>query len=393
MTTRSTLFYALVCCAIPAAVGLVSSCATVIVDPSYSSDGGTNPTTGDGGNPNNSLSTFSAKVADTFEFPPETSLLAEAQRRWKRDPHYMTLNGNYYMFIAGSDSSSLAERWSLSYYKDTVVPGARSPWTLLFEGPTSTSWDKYDLMAPFATYRQTDGWTLYYAANGDPSKPDYVLQIGRATGADLSKLVRATQPVIGTPNFTGATPDTARPDAYGATDPCVFVDGTDVYMYYAGLDCGSGVCKFQILRSKSPDGGSSFPPGDVVMSGRSGVAEEAGGVAGPSIVKIGSQYVMAYTAVKDIPQKDRKSIRNALATGTVGMAVSADGKTFQSGTKTGAALVPQLAGFSSFRSEGAFSPSLYLDGNVLRGWVSGLKNDANGTYFGIVSTELTEAKP
>ncbi len=391
MTTRSTLLYALVCFAIPAA-GVLSSCAMVgVVDPGNPGDGPGMPT-GDGGTPNNSLSTFSAKVADTFEFPPETSLLAEAQRRWKRDPHYMSLTGNNYMFIAGSDASAISERWSLSYYKDTAVPGARSPWTLLFEGPTSTSWDKFDLMAPFATYRQTDGWTLYYAANGDPSKPDYVLQIGRATGTDLSKLVRATQPVIGTPNFTGATPDMARPDAYGATDPCVLVDGTDVYMYYAGLDCGSGACKFQILRSKSPDGGTSFPPGDVVLSGRSGVAEEAGGVAGPSIVKFNGQYVMAYTAVKEIPQKDRKSIRNVLATGTVGLAMSADGKTFQPGTKTGAALVPQLAGFSSFRSEGAFSPSLYVDGNVVRGWVSGLKNDANGTYYGIVSADLTEMK-
>ncbi len=392
MTTRSTLLYALVCFAIPAA-GVLSSCAMVgIVDPG-NPDGGTINPTGDGGNQNNSLSTFSAKVADTFEFPPETSLLAEPQRRWKRDPHFMSQSGNFYMFIAGSDATAISERWSLSYYKDTAVPGARSPWTLLFEGPTSTSWDKLDLMAPFATYRQTDGWTVYYAANGDPSKPDYVLQIGRASGSDLSKLVRATQPVIGTPNFTGATPDMARPDAYGATDPCVFVDGTDVYMYYAGLDCGSGVCKFQILRSKSSDGGTSFPPGDVVLSGRSGVAEEAGGVAGPSIVKFNGQYVMAYTAVKDIPQKDRKSIRNALATGTVGMAVSADGKTFQPGTKSGGALVPQLAGFSSFRSEGAFSPSIYVDGNVVRGWVSGLKNDANGTYYGIVSTDLTEIKP
>ena len=168
------------------------------------------------------------------------------------------MTGNNYLFIAGSDSTTTAERWSLSYYKDPAVPTARSPWMLMFDGPTSTGWDKLDIMAPFASYRQADGWTVYYAANGDSSKPDYVLQIGRATSADLSKFSRAPQPVIGTPNFTGATPDTARPDAYGATDPWVLVDGTNVYMYYAGLDCGSGSCKFQILRSKSPDGGTSL---------------------------------------------------------------------------------------------------------------------------------------
>jgi hypothetical protein len=128
------------------------------------------------------------------------------------------------------------------------------------------------------------------------------------------------------------------------------------------------------------------------LSGRAGVPEEAGGVAGPSIIKYNKQYVMAYTAVKDIPQKDRKSIRSALATGTVGMAASSDGKTFQVGTKAGVALVPQLAGFSSFRSEGAYSPSLFMEGTAVRGYVSGLKNDANGTYYGIGSAELTEIK-
>ena len=391
MTTRSKLLYALVFLFPPATIGLYADCAQpVIYD--QQTDGGTN-TDSDGGTINPSLSTWTAKVADPFEFPSETSIIAEKDRRWKRDPHYLTVTGNNYLFIAGSDSTTTAERWSLSYYKDPAVPTARSPWMLMFDGPTSTGWDKLDIMAPFASYRQADGWTVYYAANGDSSKPDYVLQIGRATSADLSKFSRAPQPVIGTPNFTGATPDTARPDAYGATDPWVLVDGTNVYMYYAGLDCGSGSCKFQILRSKSPDGGTSFPPGEVVLSGRAGVPEEAGGVAGPSVILRNGQYTMAYTAVKDIPTKDRKSIRNALATGTVGVAVSADGKAFQIGTKSGAALVPQLAGFSSFRSEGAFSPSLFVDGNTVRAYVSGLKNDANGTYFGIGSAELTEVKP
>jgi hypothetical protein len=63
------------------------------------------------------------------------------------------------------------------------------------------------------------------------------------------------------------------------------------------------------------------------------------------------------------------------------------------GTKSGAALVPQLAGFSSFRSEGSFSPTLYVDGTTVRGYVTGLKNDVNGVYYGIGSIELTEVKP
>ena len=114
-------------------------------------------------------------------------------------------------------------------------------------------------MAPFATYRQTDGWTLYYAANGDPSKPDYVLP-DRA--CDGSRPVEAGSRHPAGDWHAKLHWSDAR---YGSVlmrmerpIPCVFVDGTDVYMYYAGLDCGSGVCKFQILRSKSPDGGSSF---------------------------------------------------------------------------------------------------------------------------------------
>lgn len=389
MTTRSNLVYALVFLCAP--LGLYASCAEATIYDQLV-DGGSN-TDSDGGTVNPSLSTWTAKVADPFEFPSETSIVADKDRRWKRDPHYVTANGTNYLFIAGGDSSTTAERWSLSYYKDAAVPTKSSTWTMMFDGPTSTSWDKLDVMAPFASYRQADGWTIYYAANGDSTKPDYVLQIGRATSSDLKSFSRASQPVIGTPNFTAGSPDSSRPDAYGATDPWILVDGSNVYMYYAGLDCGSGTCKFQILRSKSNDGGTSFPPGEVVLSGRSGVPEEAGGVAGPSIILRNGQYTMAYTSVKDIPTKDRKSIRNALATGTVGVAVSSDGKTFQIGTKSGAALVPQLAGFSSFRSEGAFSPTLYLDGNTVRGFVSGLKNDVNGVYYGIGSVELTEVKP
>ena len=108
MTTRSKLLYALVFLCTPATIGLYADCAQpVIYD--QQTDGGTN-TDSDGGTINPSLSTWTAKVADPFEFPSETSIIAEKDRRWKRDPHYLTVTGNNYLFIAGSDSTTTAER-------------------------------------------------------------------------------------------------------------------------------------------------------------------------------------------------------------------------------------------------------------------------------------------
>lgn len=388
MNTHSTLCWTLLCFATPAFLGQLLGCAKpVIIDQPNSDDGGTDLGT-DGST--NGLSVFSARLPDTFEFPSEYKPIPpEAQRYWKRDPHYLSVDGSKYLFIAGSDANRLNERWSLSFYKDPAMVSKTSGWALMFDGPSSTSWDKNDVMAPFVSFNVVDGWTTYYAASGDPTKPPWVFQIGRAVGIDLTKLARAPQPVIGTPAYTGDVPNTARPDAYGATDPWLFVDGGDTYMYYAGLDCATGSCKFQILRSKSPDGGKSFPPGEVVLSGR-GVPEEAGGVAGPSVVKLGSQYLLAYTAVKDVPTKSLQSIRDALSKATVGLAVSKDGKTFQPGTKTGGALVPRLAGITSYRSEGTSSPTLYVENQTVYGWVSGRKDDSDGNYYGIVSMFLTE---
>ncbi|HMU41482.1 MAG TPA: hypothetical protein PKE31_20910 [Pseudomonadota bacterium] len=381
--TTSTLRTALLI-----AAGCVAACAKpVIVDQPDGAD--SNADAGADLSNSTGLSVFGSRVPDTFELNSQYTPIA-TQRQWKRDPHFVSAGGSNYLFMSGSIANPNLERWSLSVYTDTGLPTKDSPWSLMFEGATSTSWDKTDVMAPFASFRAVDGWTVYYAANGDPSKPNWVYQIGRATGTDLTKLTRAQQPIIGVPNYTAGQPDIVRPDAWGATDPSVFVDGNDVYLYYAGLNCEGGTCKFQILRSKSPDGGTSFPPGDVVLSGRAGNPEEAGGVAGPSVIKFGTQYLLAYTALKDIPTKDPVSIRNALSKASVGLMVSSDGKTWQTGTKTGGVLVPRLPGFSSNRSEGVSSPSLYVDGNTVRGYVSGRKDDANANLYHIGSLYLIE---
>ena len=91
-------------------------------------------------------------------------------------------------------------------------------------------------------------------------------------------------------------------------------------------------------------------------------------MAGPSIVKIGSQYVMAYSRERYSakgPQVDSQRAR--------------DRHRRNGGQRRWQDLPerhrPAQHWFPARRifvvpPEGAFSPSLYLDGNVLRGWVS-----------------------
>lgn len=333
---------------------------------------------------------WSARVESTFEFPPETEAIAPPARRWKSDPHFVTANGRQHFFFSGSDARSMASRWSLSVYQDLALPTPRSESWELLNGASSSGWDRGDLVAPFAVYKTDGAWSLYYAASGDPDKPDYVLQVGRSTSPDLKTWARESKPVIATPSFASGVPSEKRPDAYGATDPWVFQDGSDVYLYYAGLDCVQDGCRFQILRSRSLDGGATFPPGDVVLSGRDGVPEEAGGVAGPSVIKYKDKYLLLYTRVQQVAQKRRESIRLAIQTGTVGMATSDDGKEFRFNIPNAAPLVSRLAGPTSYRSEGIFSPSLFVESDRLQTWLAGSKQDAGGTYFGIVRAELLQ---
>lgn len=335
------------------------------------------------------VSKWTAQAAPEFEFPPETELLAKPQRMWKKDPHYISTNGTNYLFISGSNSYTNRTQWSISAYSDTSELTARSNWRLLLEGRASPSWDRADLMAPFAVPQADGSWVMYYAASGDPSKPDYVLQVGRASSRDMVNWTREDRPLVAASEFRDGIPIEQRPDAFGATDPCLLVDGSDVHLYYAGLHCSDGNCKFQILRSTSKDGGATFSPGEVVLSGRPENPEEAGGVAGPTIAKLKEEYVLLYTAVREVPQKQLLSIRHALTTGTVGIATSSDGKHFLPNKPDGSPLLSRLAGASSYRSEGVFSPSLVEESGRLRAWVAGLKEDGNGVYYGVVSATLS----
>lgn len=329
----------------------------------------------------------------------------------KRDPAYVVDGTDQYMFFSCATVST--DSWSICGFK---AQGSGTPpnWMALPPPSGATSlaivsgrskpaalWDALDVTAPSVLVNAgSSKFTMYYAGNGSSKntagaqRPDYVTQIGRATSSDGTNWTRGNAPILDLPAFTGTgandTPMTQRPDAYGATDPFVLQDGANFVLYYAGLDCSSGTCTYQILRSVSTDGGMTFPAGTVVLSGRKDVVDETGGIAGPSVVKRNGKYIMAYTAVKTPAQKTVAGVRAALTTGSVGIATSDDGILWKYASANTSALIQSSA--SSFYSEGATAPSLYTSGTSLKLYFGGLISNitAGGTYYSIIPADLTE---
>lgn len=377
-----------------AAVAGLSGCADpVLVDPIP--DGGTRADMDGGSNPGTTIWTASPAVT--------AALIAEgpsvdARRRWKRDPHYVQDSaGLQYLFISGSDYNT--ESWSVSYFtQQTGALSNSSTWTPAIVG-TANTWYSGDITGPAARFTASEK-TLYFAANVNPAKPDpirpdYVFEIGRAPFDGVSFKPTAA-PVLSVPPFTGSgptdTPTTPRPDAYGVMDPWILDDGggQTVTMYYAGLDCATGSCKFQIFRTVSTDGGLSFPPGAVVYSGQANNPDEAAGVAGPSVVVRNGEYILTYTAVKTAPARSRTAIRAALATGTVGVAVSTDGVTFKNGGAPGASAITRIG---NYREQGCSSPSLYLDvTGAVHSYFAGYYNGAFGESYNVATADWAQVK-
>lgn len=373
--------------------GLAGCADPVIIDPIP--DGGTRVDQGDGGS--NAPQVWVATPAATAAFPAEGPAV-DLRRRWKRDPHFQQDSaGTQYLFFSGSDYNK--EAWSVSYFTQTSgTLSLTSTWTPALVG-TAGTWYSGDITGP-ATRFTAGEKTLFFAANVDPARPeptrpDYVFEIGRAT-YDGVAYRPASAPVLSVPAFTGSsasdTPTTPRPDAYGVMDPWILDDGSgqNVTMYYAGLDCATGTCKFQIFRTVSTDGGLSFPPGNVVLSGRGSNPDEAGGVAGPSVVVRNGQYILTYTAVKTPPSRSRVAIRNSLATGTVGVAVSTDGMTFSNASAGGASAIARVG---IYREQGCSSPSLYLDAaQNLHSYFAGYYNGVNGESYNIATADWALSK-
>lgn len=357
----------------------------VIVDQNF--DFGSKPT-GDGG----TTTTVKYTASPSNKGALSSEATGADYQQWKRDPAYVVDGSDLYMFYAGS--SYTAEQWSLAFYKTQTAGTWPSNAQLAFRGRTG-KWDAMDLTAPSVRIGSGAKYTMWYAGNGDPTRPDYVSQIGMATSNDGVSWTRSDTPALAAPTFNGttatSTPSASRPDAYGAGDPWVMQDGTSLVMYYAGLDCSSGTCMYQILRSVSSDNGATFPPGSVVLSGRQGIPEEAGGVAGPSVVQLNGQYILTYTGVGTAATKSRLGVRKALSSGSVGIATSKDGINFAYAGVNPSGLILRAAG--TFYPEGAGAPSLYVSGTSLKLYFTGLVDSvATGTFFSILPADLAEVK-
>jgi hypothetical protein len=270
---------------------------------------------------------------------PEVKL-AEAQR-WreaKRDPAYVLENGQQHLFFAASPAAPQPESWTLG--RITTAAGQpfnmSGPFAQVLAGKAG-AWDQGDIFAPAVLAGSpiaNGGWVLWYAANGDPTRPDYVPQIGIATSKDGMTWDRRGTPVIPASPFNGAEPTQAGPTSHGATDPApVAMGGSTVWFYYTGISCEGTSCKAQILRAITTDG-VNFHEAQVVWRGRPGVPEEMGGVASPSVLLRDGMFYMAYTGLREAPQKNRAGLRRVLTGGTMGLAVSSNGIDFVTATGT-----------------------------------------------------------
>lgn len=371
------------------AVGMTAGCADpVITDPNNTDLSGSNNNT-DGGMTVTSVK-YSATPAATADFQSDAS--TPTWRQWKRDPHFATDQNDQYLFFAGSAFAT--EAWTLGYYKQTgAAPSTSSTLQQVLLSGAAT-WDTGDMTAPMVRFNVgSNKFTLYYAANGAPNKPTFVNQIGIATSSNGTVWSNhSATPALGVPAFDGmmdtSNPTTARPDAFGVTDPWVMTDGAETVMYYAGLDCSAGTsCTSSIFRTVSSDGGLTFPPGTVVLAGRQGVAEELGGVGGPSIYVANGLYTMAYTAYPSPLPRNRTNLRRAAAQGTISIATSKDGKTWTNAVASGNVLINKAA--SSYRSQGSVSPSLFMTGQQMKLYFGGAIDQSGvGVFYSIALADV-----
>ncbi len=338
------------------------------------------------------ISAVSSKLVYEYTFAGQPS--PPPDRNYKMDPHYVADGLDRYLFMAGSPAAT-AEQWSISFFRTALADmnapepefDVSIPWQVAIKANAGT-WFTQDALGPFGQISAKKG-RIWFAGNGAANLPDYVRQIGRADfdATDTSKppVIDIQQnPALTVPAFNGTQADSvpveARPDAYGMSDPWIITDpanSNQLLMYYAGLNCAGDSCRFQILRATSTDDGFSFTPGQVVLSGRPGVAAEAGGVAAPSVVFINGQYAMAYSVLSGVPTKSRYGIRQALIVGvTTGMAVSRDGINWTAGTPQGMPLLNYTKGV--WGDAGVGSPSLYLQKGVVQAFLGGALIDSVG---------------
>ncbi|MCS6913471.1 MAG: hypothetical protein RMK29_04160 [Myxococcales bacterium] len=300
---------------------------------------------------------------------------AERWREWKRDPEVVLGAAERQMYLAGSPAPPNGlEQWTIGRAVMRLdQPGGAASFQQLLT-PRPGRWDGGDLLSPAVIPNYGGrGFALWYAASGDPQRPDYVFQIGLATSPDGQHWERREQPVLAAPPFSSNGPDgrprEQGPTSHGLLDPAVVpMGGSTIWMYFTGVSCEPR-CRFQILRAVSSDG-VHFQTPQVVWRGRPEVSQEEGGVAGPSVLVREGRFYLAYTQVHEPAEPSRDGIRRAIVSGSLGLAVSQDGVTFESASGPW----PLLAPNRDFLRGGSFSPALVEEQGHLRLYFGALSN-------------------
>lgn len=257
-------------------------------------------------------------------------------QRARRDPYPLVAGERRHLFFAASQSGAAGARWVLGVATAAADKDLTAPTYAQVLAPEAEAWDSGPLSGPGVIHGKGapgGGYAMYYAAAGGAGLPAHVGRIGLSESDDGQIFRRRPAPVLSPPS------DPSAPGGQGLSDPDPLVVGGYVFLYYTGLTCTEGTCRFQILRSVSTDG-VNFRPGEVALSGRALFAEEDGGVAAPSVRVVRGRFLMAYTAVRRRPQPDLQAAWRAVSEGSVALAVSDDGLRFSAAGR-GELLLPQ----------------------------------------------------
>ena len=147
-------------------------------------------------------------------------------------------------------------------------------------------------------------------------------------------------------------------DASGVAHPSVIKDGVNYVMYYTGVASG-GMAKIGRATATSPTGPFTRGANAVLDFGAAGEFDSAS-VKDPVVIKVGaSDFRMLYTGVEAL---EGKSIER------VGYATSADGISW---TKRGVVLDPSLSAYAADET-GVEPTGMLIDGSRLHVWTSGI---------------------
>ena len=223
----------------------------------------------------------------------------------------------------------------------------------------SGSWDSLKVEVP-TVLRLPDGtYRVYYAGNDVPGS-EFGYRIGLAESADGVNWTRhPANPVL---SFGG----TGEFDEMSLLDPEVLYDPANArhLLWYAGI---SKTSQLAIGLATSTDGIAWQKQGVVLQLDVERRSAADFGVLEPAAVWTGSKIEMAYGVIGGDPA----------IVGPIWVATSTDGRTWRKGD---APAIGLGATPSSWKAQGASSPTLLSEGGPLRMWFVGSRTDFS-TYF------------